>query len=479
MGMYRTSSIFFRLLALAVLIGAFSCGSNNNHDDVQASNSLVPASPQARHASEPVLDPPAETDYFWTQYGNTGQHARRSLCRVGGLMTDSIKFPQPWTPWSDDSLGEPVISSNGYIYWTDSGGALHCTGRGGAPVWTHHWAHAEGSDSTPAIDEARHRVFYTSHGFENGRQNVMLWCIDISDPWNYVVSNSWRIGHDWSESSPVIDSNGNVYIGAVEYYTGVGGPCDCYLVYIPVSLPAQQFESVRFAGQYASSPTVTKATGSTTSTVYIAYVDYSQHVTIFSYNPVPEMSFPWARTSGQLPTQGFGQSSPVLGRTGSIYYCMMEGLYKLDPSTLNPTALDITASHLPESYYCDHCTPAISRDGRIFVAEHMSATSLRMVGYDADLSRVLWFSTTTPDFCLSSPSLSADGYLFVQYCGRLVQLDTNIIDPAGVPPYPISADNPLHEITRFGSPSITQIDDISYVYTVNAEGLLVRNSLPR
>ena len=411
------------------------------------------------HNSGIYPPPPPETSTAWPQFGNSEQHPRRSASLAIGTLGASTPMPIP--NWSGDSFGEPAIDSAGYAYVTDGGGGLHCIDTNtGLPRWpVHRWVYASAADSTPAVDETRDRVFYTSYGVTGGRGNVMLWCLNSTTG---TVISSWRIGHDLSSSSPAIDDNGNVYVGAVEYPVG-GGPSECYLVFLDVTLPPSQSESVRFLGQFSSSPVV-----SALGTAYIAFVSYTPDVTIFRYDPRPGvLIFPPTATSGALPTPGFGQGSPCLGNNGSIYYCMMEGLYKLDPMTLA-----ITASQMPTGYFSDRCSPAVGANGRIYVGEYDLANDVRITGYDPNLLSAPWYSTWIPTYCFTCPSITSDGWLFAQLDGYVVQLNTSMMLPNGMPPVTI-LNNPG---TLFGSPSIALRNMQANVYTCTATGTLIRNS---
>ncbi|MBN2080750.1 PQQ-like beta-propeller repeat protein [bacterium] len=409
----------------------------------------------------------------WIQSGRELHNSRRT----GFDMTDAPATLVDMFPILQDTqilwhAGEPIVGTNGYIYFTyngdgdddhgDDDGTLWCYSPFRAPTdpveWQHRgenitqWydiythqvvtlsvpAYAEFCDSSPAISICDNRIYYTSKVYareivdkEEGivHAGVLLWALkmDGTPVDDYIPI---YIGRDLSCSSPVVDRWGNVYVTGVNYIGG-NNPCQVYLHYIPQGDRAQASSSIAMTGYYASTPALGHYDD---SLVYYLVTDYSEDEYLVCVDPMGANWPAFVGMSPAMPMYSQSGNNPIYSN-GYVIVGNTDGLYTYASDNITSTVWEYTSSNDGYMAY-QYSSPAV-RDGIVYVAQY-TASSAYVAGYSLATGLPVYASDTFDNAVdengnplpvqsssgITSPCITDNGQLFLATYNDLLMIDT-------------------------------------------------------
>lgn len=289
----------------------------------------------ADHGLPDPVSPPNPTPWpkFHADMRNTAQSTHL------GPLAPTLKWTYQGT---DRILASPAIGTDGTVYTARSWSACGIEPVGGTQAWCKQLS-ADVSQSSPAVD--KDGTIYL------GARDNRLWALDPSNlgnaKWYILLSSEGDI-----RSSPNIAPDGTIYFA----FGGLGGNFGVMASVNPDggpnsggNTPQRVNWTVTVGSPIVSSPAITPDG----SRIYIASKDGMLH----AFKPDSSFAWPSVKAGGALSF-----SSPAIADNGTIYIGTDTGLRSVNPNG----TLSWMFTGVPGSMFGDS-SPAIASDGTIYV----------------------------------------------------------------------------------------------------------------
>ncbi len=255
-----------------------------------------------------------------------------------------------------------------------------------------------------------------------GSEDKKLYAIkpDGTQKWSYTTGERIR----WS--SPAIGSDGTIYVGS-----------DDYKLY---AINPDGTEKWNFAtGRYIKSSPVIGSDG----TIYIGSYDYK----LYAINP--DGTEKWS-----FITRGSVGSSPAIGSDGTIYVGSHAGkLYAIDPDGTEKWSFTTVGGGV-------YSSPAIGPDGTIYIDSHDN----KLYAINPDGSEKWNF---TSRFSWSSPAIGSDGTIYVGSKDAILYA----IDPDGTEKWSFMTGEGVYSSPAIGSDGTIYVgSEDKKLHAINSDG---------
>lgn len=332
-----------------------------------------------------ITDVRCASHKFHRDLRNTGQSIYPSYTDGTIKWTYLIKTS---VPWSINVRGSPAIDVDGTIYIGETYGGFFAINPDRTLKW--YYPAGGGGYSSPVISPIDGTIYTIGRNVNTGLSGVYAFNPDGTLKWFLQLDSGY------SETSPAIDTTGNIYVG-IRKDTGGG-----YLYKInPSGVTKWEYYD---GGSYSHINNNCPAISPIDGTIYAKVADDSSYTYVYAFNP-SNGSVLWS--TDVLGNRGGRSQSPSIAEDGTIYIALGKEsdcyLYAINPTDGTINWQYRIGTYQTESY------PAIATDGTIYIGNNDS-NDYRMYAINPN-GTLKWFYPVRND-SRSPPTIDLGGNIY-------------------------------------------------------------------